>query len=246
MMKNFFQKIIFIFLIGFLFQINVLAVSTKCTYQDKASLNEIAGKVKTNYEVIETKEAVEVVNPDTLETEMGETTKTKFKISIYNLNENLYVTQTSDFAGEKEDIFYSQTNDGVYTFETDDMSNIIKYTYDVYSNIENCSGEKLKTYTFTKPKFNMYSQYGMCEGLEEVPYCRTYITQEVDISESALGQKVEEYIEKNDVQTGNKDENENTIWDFIKENYIYIISGVVLVSGATVVTIVTVKKRSAL
>lgn len=238
-------KILFIVLITlFIGNAKVLAVSTPCTYEEKANLNDIAGKITSNYKIDETKEPHEFTNPDTGEKMMGEQTNIKFMISIYNILDDVYIVQTNDFDSEEVNIFYDEATKGVYTFETDNTSDIIKYTYNIYSNLEGCRGEILKTFSFTKPKINMYSQYGLCKGLEDTNFCQKYITEELNLTENQLYEKVKA-MQKTTVKAKKDKDNKEGISDFIIDNYIYFIIGTLVISG-TVVGYIIVRKRSAL
>ncbi|MDD2505603.1 MAG: hypothetical protein PHF21_04995 [Bacilli bacterium] len=219
-----------------------IKVEAACSYIDKANLNDQASKITTNYEVIEKKSQIEFVDPDTGEVSMREHINPSFKISIYNLSKDLYVVTNNSLTKEDKTIFYENGTNGVYSFETEDTVNIIKYTYNIYSNMEGCSGEILKSYSFTKPKINMYSQYSVCEGKEDIPYCQRYITEEIDVSESELLRKIQEYQKTDEPTT--EVSNQTGIKDVIENNYKNIILGVVLVTGAIVTTVLIVKKRS--
>lgn len=223
----------------------MLDVKADCTYIEKANLNEIAAMVKTNYEVIEESITEEFVDPDTGEVSTVEGIKTSFKISVYNIVKDLYVVESNSLTKEEKYLFYEDTTDGVYSFVSEDIKNIIKYEYNIYSNLESCPGNILKTYNFLKPKINMYSQYSMCVGLEHVPYCKRYITEEVSVPEVSLRDEISKYVleEKNEKE---EDEEKTRIKEFIENNYIYIIVGVVVVSSITILSVVIIKKRSAL
>ncbi|MDD2409115.1 MAG: hypothetical protein PHD03_00110 [Bacilli bacterium] len=237
-------KIVFIVLITlFISNIKVFAVNTTCTYEEKANLNDIAGKITANYKIDETKEKYEFTNPDTGEKSIEEQINTKFIISIYNILDDVYIIQTNDVDSEEVSIHYDEATKGVYTFEANNTSDIIKYTYNIYSNLEGCRGEILKTFVFTKPKINMYSQYGICKGLEDTDFCQKYITEELNLTENGLYEKVQA-MQKSTVKVKEKN-NKEGISDFIIDNYIYLIIGTIVISGA-VVGYIIVKKRRAL
>ncbi len=242
-MRNYKQNTIklLITLIAIFFgSVNVNAEN--CTYVEKAKLNDLASKIKTNYEVLEEDVIEEFIDPDTDDVSTFETVKVSFKISIYNITEDIYIVQHNQLTNEEITIFYKDTDNGVYTFITEDTENIIKYDYKIYSNIDSCSGEVLKSFNFTKPKMNLYAQYRMCQGLEEVSYCKLYITEDIKISESELEEKLVEYLSKED----KKETDEQDFKDVIKDNYIYVIIGVGIVVGTLGITVVIVKRRSAL
>ena len=240
-MKKSMSKILVCILSGFILLINVNAA--ECNYQEKAKLNEIASKVKTNYEVIEVKKNMDYIDPETGETGTFEGIETSFKISLYNITEDLYIIQTDNFTQETKHIFYVDTKDGVYSFESYDIENIIKYTYNVYSNSPNCSGDVLKTYNFTKPKVNPYSQYKFCEGFDELPYCKTYITEEIELNEGEVQKKISESTKNGVIVNAGED---TKLASFFKENKLVVIIGGLLVVGTGIVTVVIKRKRSAL
>ena len=70
------KRVLIIILTAFL---GILDVQAECSYIEKANLNEMASKVKTNYEVIEEKVNEEFTDPDSEETIVKEIIKTKFK-----------------------------------------------------------------------------------------------------------------------------------------------------------------------
>lgn len=225
-----------------LFTIPVI-VNAECTYQQKAELNEIAGKIKSNYEANVIKNEVEVQNPDEADGVMMTVTKEDitFIIKLYNITENVYVTQSSDIETDYKDIYYADTENGIYTFTTKDIDNIIKYTFTVYSNNEGCSGDALKTIYLTKPKINLYYYYGLCKDLEDkIAYCKQFITEEMSVNEAGLIDAVYKY--QNPVTDDQKKDSENQFMQFIKNNYIYILIGVGIAIG-TATAIIIVRKR---
>ena len=179
------------------FIFSTLVVNAECTYVEKARLNEIASSVKTNYEVVDEVRKEEGIDPDSGEVVTYERTTTTFKISIYNVTDDLYIIHNNNLNNEESTIPIDEVKDGTYTFISDDIENIIKYTFNIYANTDTCSGEILKTYNFTKPKMNLYSQYGICHGLQDLPYCKTYITEELDMTEAELTERVQEYLNSN-------------------------------------------------
>ena len=243
MIKQHHKKIIkTMFCLFAIFSCVIKVNATDCTYVEKAKLNQLASKVKTTYEIIEEEELEEFIDPDTDSISMLEIINTTFKISIYNITEDIYIIQHNGLTDEKTSIFNTATNNGVYTFTTSDTENIIKYTYQIYSNLNNCSGELLKTSSFTKPKMNLYAQYRMCQGLEEVPYCKSFITEEMKVSESELEEKLTEYLSNTKVTSPQNEEEK--FKEIIQDNYIYIIIGVGIVVGTLIVTIVIVKRSA--
>lgn len=231
------------FIFAYLFLPN--NISAECTYQDKANLNESAGKVKSNYEANVIKKEVEIQDPDEEDGVMMtvEQEDISFTIKLYNITEDVFVKQSSDIDNEDKDIYFSDTENGIYSFTTTDYENIIKYTFTVYGNKENCSSDALKTINLTKPRINPFYYYSLCSGLEDkVTYCKQFVDEDVIVSENDLLEAVNKYqktTEEEDLSNGNK------VVEFIKDNYIYILIGVGIVTGAAT-TIYVVRRRSSL
>lgn len=216
------------------FYVNVYA--DECSYKEQANLNKEAALVQANYELKEIKNKVT--------SEGGgeyDQIKYNFIISFYNITENLALEVTDSYTREKKSIYYSDTENGKYTLTSEDQDNIISYDIIVYSNTDNCGRKRLRSFYFTKPKYNPYSEYLVCKGHEDLPYCQTFVTKEVDMNITQIVNKITE-IENgkdgNDVPT-----KENKFLKFLKENYLYIIGGTVLIAGGVVGVIIYRKKR---
>lgn len=226
---------------------NLVSAADKCTYQEKANLNEIAQNVKTSYEITERKEKKIVSHPDKDERVEVEYTYPEFKISIYNLTDDLYVMQTNELTKEVTYIYNNMTTNGVYTLIDPDLQNIVTYTYKVLSNLKACEGEALRTYTIKKPKENWFASLLACQGYADLPYCKPYITEELNnITESDLSRLIEDHLATETIDPNKNKDDQNNILTFFKNYWLYTLIGVVLVAGATGGTIYFVKKRSAL
>lgn len=239
-MVSFINKLSFIIFTLLILPI-VASAEDVCTYKDKAGLNDIASNISINYEVIELEEEIKFNSPDTGEPLEGIRVKTIFKISIYNLTEDVFIIQSNDFDNKEEFIIYELSTNGVYTFETDDVENIIKYKFDVISALPGCFGDILKSYNFIKPKKNMYSQYAMCEGNENIPYCQEFITEEIPYSASEINELIDYRVDN--VIEATKVTDNNAFINFIKDYYLYIIIGFGLLALTITGYVIYLKRR---
>lgn len=216
------------------FYVNVYA--DECSYKEQANLNKEAALVQANYELKEIKNKVT--------SEGGgeyDQINYNFIISFYNITENLALEVTDSYTREKKSIYYSDTENGKYTLTSEDQDNIISYDIIVYSNTDNCGRKRLRSFSFTKPKYNPYSEHLVCKGHEGLPYCQTFVTKEVDMDITQIVNKITEIENGKD---GNDDPTkENKFLKFLKENYLYIIGGTVLIAGGVVGVIIYRKKR---
>lgn len=237
-MRSLFNKLFIIIITLFMMSPNVYAQN--CSYEDRARLNELAGKVTINYEIIEHEEEIEFESPDTGEILSRVKTDYSLKVSIYNITDELYVNETNDANDESKDILYSMTQNGVYSYNVDDFENIVKYTYRVRSAHKDCFDIGLNSFNFTKPKYNMYSHYGFCVGNENLPYCQRFITEDLNLSPPEVRYKVSEAIKEKETE---EKKTSNEVLEFIKEYYIYFTGGTVIIAGVVVGYIIVRKRR---
>jgi hypothetical protein len=232
------RKIIFILLafLMCLFTVNVYA-DDACNYKVKANLNREAALVKTNYEVIERKEQI-VPGPND-EFEEYTAIYYSFKITVYNITDDLYINISSSNNDINKKVYYKDTTEGKYSFTTDNQEDIIKYTINIYPNVASCGSTKLKSYVFTKPKYNMYSKYGFCKEHPDLSYCQKFLTKDIELNDGIISNYADEYA----TEEQNTNQNNNSFWNFIKNNYLYILGGIIIIGGITTGTIVIIKKR---
>jgi hypothetical protein len=258
-MKKIFYILIIVLLGSYL---NVLA--NTCTSSELTSLNEIANNIKINYEVIETKKTIDNefefdINTDEVssgeEDDLGmeentpstiDITIESLKITVYNLNKDVFLIQTDDKSSDKKTITYNDTVEGKYVIETDNIEDYINYKFEVYSNLSTCDTTLIKTITYTKPKLNPNADYQICIDNPTVPACQRYITKDTGVSEDKIVDYVNNYLNTQVTTTAKAEEERTTSKNFFKDNIVYIIVGSVLVIGGTAAYIIIAKKRRSL
>ena len=259
-MKKLFPLIIMSIFINFN---NVDAAS--CSGNRLVELQKEANRIKVNYEIVRntiTKHLYDYFNnelPETAEIEV----KT-IKISLSNMTNNLLIVESEkdyetydeeiirygeaktplEFKNEKT-INYKDTNNGVYSFTSDNINNYIDYKYEIYSNVSDCDVTLLKTINFRKPKFNRFSEEEICKENPKVNLCAEFITQDLTYSENNFIDAVKVRAKSNNNNNGDVEDNENeerkslSFWD--KNGKYFIIGGSILVVG--VITYVVITKR---
>lgn len=201
-----------------LFVTNVKAAS-KCSYAEQVELNELAGKVKASYEVVNT--TAYTIDGDEVTTEI-------FKVSITNLSDKFYVVVENDVEDTKKTYTHANASNGVVSFEHKDLSKVTNYTFKVFSsNNTGCKDENYKTVYLTLPRYNRFHSYSMCEGVENNSLCDKYVTtkeiNESDFYERMSSAKSIENDDDNDKTV--EDNNESGLLKFIKEYKWYIAGG---------------------
>ena len=233
-------KLIFVFLTLFL---GAITVDASCTHQQRADLNEIARNIRAAFEVNHRKETVIRVNEDNGDRYEEEIDVPEFVLTIYNITDDIVITKTNSHNDQTRTINYEMATNGTYSLTVKNLETVITYTLRITSNLEGCSGDVLRTFTVQKPRFNMFSTFEVCEGLENIPYCQPFVIDEfVDFNEGELPERIEKYLNENNLTPDGKEKAQN-FGDWISKNLRYILTGVVIVGGITVVTTYIIKRR---
>lgn len=180
-----------------------LVSNAECSYERQAELSKIASNVQFSY----TYEVVEGTP--------------QFNVNIINLTNDIYVQYTNDMfrpiisgVGEKT---IAGTNGSTMNFA-------------IYSNDNNCRGEKIITKYLNIPKFNDLSNTDECKKNPNFKYCQVWTDNE-SITTEQFKTTLEEYETNNEA---NDDLEETDIWTQIKEiliqnKIVVIISGICMV-----------------
>ena len=215
-------KFILLFIISFLFVSSVSAGT--CNKSDADKLNLAASHVKLTY----TKEDNSQYKKITANNE--ETTykvpNYTFKISVYNITEDIYINIKDDKTNLDRNIYYSDTSDGVYTIENKDFGSIYKYTVSVYSNVGDCKDTLLLTRSIIKPKYNAYSEFEYCKTSSK-SQCQEFIKNDLSIKNEEDFYKSIGIVKK-DKKDDNKENKNLSIKEiFTMNKRIYIISAII-------------------
>ena len=214
------KKVLVILSILLLGMNNVKADS--CSDSELAKLRSEAENVKVSYDELE--DAFDYVVP----ADDGNPSKTikayrySIKMNVYNITNNIYVVETNDKNNDEKYIKYSDTENGKYSFTSDDNKNYINYTFKVYSNTNNCSAKLLRTITIKKPKYNDNYAYVICKENPEVPICKRFITEDINMEGKDLVSEVNKYLE----DEKNSDNKSGSNLDFFVNNKWYFIGAI--------------------
>ncbi len=239
-MKKILNIIISIFAFFFL-STNVLAAS--CTGSVLNDLQNKANNIKVNYEIVETKQNVNFDGDNEFKTSKEPNIiKKTIRVTIYNLTKELLVEESNSV----NDNIRTYHDNGNITFETDNIKDIITYTFKIYSNVDSCDKTLIKTISFVKPKRNKYADFQVCIDNPDVPVCQEYITKDVGVTEDALFEMVENYknnkksssiIDDNSAERKNVNNNSRVIY--------FVIPGIALLIGILTYLVIS-RRRGAL
>lgn len=233
----------------------MLASSTvsaiSCGYEEKAKLNSEAGNIKANYEIKErVLDPSEYSVPDAI---LGTEAEKDYvgvehyiQVNILNLTENIYAEVTNDKdPTNRNRYYYTEENKGNIKIDWYNMDEVATYTIRIFSsNKTTCENNQLKTLYVKVPRYNDYSEYGVCSEVPGYYLCDAYVTYDkVDFDTFATN------IQNEAAKREQIEDEENKKWyqkvgDFLdKHKTEFIIGGLTLVVVAGGATIVIVRKR---
>jgi len=218
-------------------KVNVSALS--CSNAVTKDLGQIAAYVKASYEVIDSSTVKELVIGEDKTTYY--TPNFNFLISIYNITNDIYVEITDDVTNQNITVHYSDTDDGVYTFSNEDFGKIYTYTIKVLSANDDCYGEKVRTLTLVKPRYNAFSEYTYCKTSSSI-YCQKFVVKETGLKNAGdFYSKIGVNNDKNKKKSQTTSETEKIISN-IKDNWkLYL--GVLVGTTIITTTIIFIYKR---
>lgn len=157
-----------------------------------------------------------------------------FYITTYPIDDRVYIKIKGD--GIEETKGFLDAKNQVISVERYYIYEKVEYTVEIYSNMEGCKDELIKTISVTTPKYNNYRDSNVCEFNKEYKLCQPF-EDTSKISEDELERQVKEY-ESNK----NKTSLEKAI-EKVKEYYIYILIPVILIGGIYTYKIIKIKQK---
>ena len=233
------------------FGLSITSVSAVCSYEERAELNNQIGNIEASYEVIQV-ESEGASPPDyilgTEEEENYVSYTDALQINILNLTEDLYAIVTNDYDESQVRYNYADTNNGNITILWQNIDELATFTIEIYSSSNtNCADTLLRTIRLSLPRYNEYSNYGMCDNLPDYYLCQRYVFFEPVtfsyFSQSVLAQ-LEEIQNEEEEGTGEADTWYESVFNFLDEHKVpFIIGGVTLLIIAGVIVVIVVRKR---
>ena len=175
------MKIVYklLIVITFIFAFNLI-VNAECSYQERNELLKEAKNVNAFFDINSEKKNVERINPNSEELESIEVEDYYFILNVLNLTNNMFIKITNNYDDNEIIVNSNSLNNGVYTYKTDNTSNIITYYLTFYSTKDNCYANKITQISLKKPKENPIYYYSVCsnEYVKDSKYCQHFITND--------------------------------------------------------------------
>lgn len=189
-----------------------------CDNSELAGLKELASNINVSYKYkIQNSDATFDISLDNVFS----------KMFLQDKNGNRYYSNLTD--NNNQIVFYNYPDDTSYSF-------------DIYANGGECNGRYLHTVYANTPKYNPFYTFSICDNAKEYKLCQRWTKH--SLSSSEFKKNVENYIaERDKIVEIEKDETAiSYILDFVRNYYMYIIVGIVLI--IVIVKFIRYKKDS--
>ena len=139
-------------------------------------------------------------------------------VKVNNITDKVYVVFYSEDDGINREYHYSDLQDGAFTYELPDNTQIRNYTLTIYSDVAECPNEELRKINKTTPMYNEIASRNYCENNNSY-YCQEYVTTPINVNEEDL---INKYLESQESEEEQQEEEK-------KENNMMVIFGIVIV-----------------
>lgn len=206
-----------------------------CSLQEQTKINNEAGSVSAKAYPYENERFYN--DDDTGET--GTVTYYYGMIDIYNLTENLYAVLEYD--DKKVRINYNDKDTVSYT--TGSMTNVRESTISIYPVNSACGKTAIRTLNVVVPRENEYYSSQACNDYPDYFYCAKFMTTDsVTYDDFITG--IDNYAKTHKSKT--KEERKEGFLEettnFMKENWLIVIS-IVVVMTIGIIVIITIRNK---
>lgn len=174
-----------------------------------------------------------VVRAETINIDRGD--ETTVRIDVEGLTENTYAIVINDYNDTKNTYNYSDTEEGKFSFNTDNVNKKINYVIKIYSVDTTCSIEPLNTLSVRTDKFNSYSMNDVCRNPYGIELCGAFYDVG-DMTYEEFNEKVSALVEEESKPFSKK------LGSFIAKYYLYILIPFLIIVGIYVVRIIILKR----
>ena len=207
------KQFLIVFVI-FLSAINHVNAASSCSYEQQVEFNNLASNVKVSYEAVDIYDG-KAINIDGDGKEVDVYIR-GLNINILNITEGIYIKVIDKKDDSSRVYHYSDSVDGVVTFQIKDVDEVGNYTIEVYADKYSCINELYRSIPFTTPRYNNYSEMAVCQENPGFYYCQEFINSDaIDIN--SFHSYLNNYRTEEDKR---REEEKKSIWDKIKD-YLY-------------------------
>ena len=236
------KKILFysyLFILASLFYMPVSAENSSCSNEEIIRLSKIAYNVNADWEAVKYRypDDESANSADERESEVIDTYY-RMHVNIENVTDELSIQVDNVTENKKYTFGYGDTDKGSLALDAGRPIEIRNINIIIYGT-GLCSTEKLRTISMTLPKFNLMSNYDICNEIPDYYMCQTFVVNDYDMTEMEFKEKAEKEIKKREEEDKNI-----PIVDFFAKNWKTILIVVVIVGiGGAVTTVIVVRNR---
>lgn len=227
-------------------------VYAKCTYAEKAALNNEVANVKVRAEM--GKEAFDDPGSECAGLQDGDVCEPPYRhfanINVLNLSDNFYINVKNGVTKQNQKYDFSQVpEDGILNIEWDDVTQTNTFTITVYASSKtSCADTKLKVIHVSTPRLNDFSNYEICKEVPDFYLCQEYVNYDEDPSYDEFEEKINAEIEKRNEEKKKEEEKGffEKLWEFVKKYKVAIIVGTAVIIVVVTGTVIIIRKKKEL
>ena len=227
-MKNI--KTFFLLIMFFCFINNVNA---DCDSRTRLEINTASSNVTADYSIdymVTDYDGIphpEISEELTEDLESGYILLSYITLNISNITDKIYFEIINEDEGVDLTYYANDLKDGKFSYQVPDTMKIRNYKIKIFSNVDECKDEELRTIPVTTPMYNEYSTSSLCQN-NDVYYCKKFVTTPITVDFDKLIEEERRRLMANNNETS-KNKNIFTI--------IGIITCVLLIVGIIILII---------
>ena len=218
-------------------------VNAECDDKTRLEINSAASNVTADLEMV--KKVIDlygVVHPEVDEklayvTGSGYAPAMFSYINVNNISDKIYLNFANDDDNVNEIIDLNAALNGKWQYEVPDVSKIRTYTIKIFSNVDGCSDEEIRTISIKSPMYNTYSESRLCEN-NDAYYCQEYVTTPIDMDVIELMWQKENESSNNNSNSEAENVNENSNF---KKILLYIGTGVAIIIVIAIIVLIIMR-----
>lgn len=235
------KRNLIILILFIMFSWTSVDAASVCSYEKQSAISKSSYNVKVTYE-----EARGMLDPDEYYVPDNEDPETYvvyydyFKIKILNITEDIYIKLENSANKEVKYIKYEDTNEGAFTLDWKDLSQVTTFNFTIYSSTKTeCPNEEFRKGVISTPMLNKNYNNVMCMEIPEFNLCQKYITN--NISDKKFLELANNYLTKKNTKKEEKIKKEEQKKNN-KKTILIITSSIVIVGGG-IAGVIAIKKR---
>ena len=193
-------------------------VNAECDNRTQLEINTASSNVTMDYSLESlTVDAEGNLHPEIApqDVEISETSEysliDKVTLNINNVSDKVYVVLHGNDGDINREYHSSDLKNGSLSYKVPDTAKIRNYTLTIYSDVDSCSNQELRSIEVTTPMYNDIADQVLCEN-NNAYYCQRYVTTPINADDLNIGGGSESASPTPSIEEENDDRNSTIIF----------------------------------